>query len=327
MMMQKQDDQAQYELVQTQPIGRNPASRRHFLPGEQHEDHVEQVDINQSAPAFANWSGPFYFVQAADTQFGLIDRYIKKLEPVRWDEETRLSELFVDKCNNLTPRPKFVVVCGDLTDADPTESAKMRQQQVHEFKRIFSKLDRSIPLVCLCGNHDVGDEPTMELIANYKRDFGDDYFYFASGGVLFIVINSQFYKHREHVQDYAGQQDKWLVEVLKKCNQFKYSIVFEHIPWFLERPDEDDDYFNVDKPIRLEWLKRFQEAGVTKIMCGHYHRNAGGWFENMELVVTSAVGGQLGKDKSGARLVRVLNDSIEHKYYALEEMPEQVDGI
>jgi 3',5'-cyclic AMP phosphodiesterase CpdA len=311
--MQSADEQTSYKIVQTVPSGQLQADRLHLLPND--------PDRGQRP---SEWSGPFYFVQAADTQLGLIDRYIRQVEPVRWDEEIRLSELLVAKCNRLEPKPRFLVVCGDLTDADP--STRMRHEQVRDFKRIFSKLDPSIPLVCLCGNHDVGDEPTMEFIQEYKRDFGDDYFHFVTGGVLFIVINSQFYKHREHVQDYARQHDDWLTDMLAKCKQFKYSIVFEHIPWFLERPDEPNDYFNIDKHIRQKWLARFLEAGVTKIMCGHYHRNAGGWLEGMELVVTSAVGAQLGRDKSGARLVKIGADAIEHQYYALEEMPERVDG-
>ena len=43
---------------------------------------------------------------------------------------------------------------------------------------VYKELDKEIPLVCLSGNHDIGEEPTMELIENYKKDFGDDYFSF-----------------------------------------------------------------------------------------------------------------------------------------------------
>lgn len=290
-------------------------------------DKLNSIETKRHIPDDKDVVGdfePFYFIQAADTQFGMIDNYIKRLETPGWSEETKLSEQFVEACNKITGlKPKFVVVCGDLVDAWP--GTRTKQEQVAEFKRIFSNLNRDIPLVCVCGNHDIGNEPTMSSIDEYKRDFGDDFFHFVVSGVLFIVINSQFYENREHVQDYAEEQDVWLDQMLAKCKQYKYAIVFEHIPWFLERFDEDDEYFNIDKPVRLHWLKKFHEAGVTKIMCGHYHRNAGGWYNEMELVVTSAIGAQLGSDKSGARLVKVLNSQVEHRYYSLGDLPEKVE--
>jgi len=41
----------------------------------------------------------------------------------------------------------------------------------------------------------------------------------------------------------------------------------------------------------------------------------------MEQIVTSAIGLQLGKDKSGVRLVRVTENDIEHQYFATEDIP------
>ena len=292
-------------------------------------DRLHVLDENDDPASDNNnkWSGSFFFVQAADTQFGLIERYIKKLpEPLGWTEEIQLAEEFVDKCNKMQPKPRFVTICGDLIDEQPAN--ERRRQQVVDFKKVFKSLDRSIPLVCVCGNHDVGDEPTEESIKEYRRDFGDDYFHFVSGGVLFIVINSQFYKHRANVEAYAREHDNWLERMLAKCRQFKYSILLEHIPWFLNSPNEEDEYFNINREIRLKWLKKFKDAGVDKILCGHYHRNSGGWFdETLELVVTSAVGGVLGNDKSGARIVKLLEKGIKHQYFALEELPEKISLV
>ena len=62
---------------------------------------------------------------------------------------------------------------------------------------------------------------------------------------------------------------------------------------FVKRPDEEKFYFNIDLDLRLRMLQKFKSAGVSKIFCGHYHRNAGGWDQDMELVVTSAVGAQV----------------------------------
>lgn len=290
-----------------------------------HLDFEPEFDLDDpiAKSNATKWQGPFHFIQAADSQLGMIDSYIYKRTEPGWSEEIELCENLVAKCNQMEPKPKFMIICGDLVDA--FRETDIRRQQVTDFKRIFANLSQQIPLVCVCGNHDVGDEPTIDSVLEYRRTFGDDYFYYTLNDVLFIVINSQFYQHREYVQDYAKQQDQWLESLLAKCKSFKYSIVFEHIPWFLEHYDEEDDYFNIKKQVRLIWLRKFKDAGVTKIMCGHYHRNAGGWFEDMELVVTSAIGAQCGNDKSGVRIVKVLNESIEHEYYAMQDIPCKVE--
>jgi hypothetical protein len=59
---------------------------------------------------------------------------------------------------------------------------------------VFSKLDPSIPLFCIPGNHDIGDRPTNEAIDNFKMDFGDDYYSLWVGGVKFIAPNTQYLK-------------------------------------------------------------------------------------------------------------------------------------
>ena len=97
--------------------------------------------------------------------------------------------------------------------------------------------------------------------------------------------------------------------------------MFQHIPWFLREPNEQDDYFNITTEPRLRMLKKIKDAGVKYIFSGHYHRNAGGFDGNLEMIVTSAIGCQLGEDKSGMRIVRVSEHQVEHKYYSLEEWP------
>ena len=54
-------------------------------------------------------------------------------------------------------------------------------------------LDAEIPLLCVCGNHDVGNAPSAVTIERYVSEFGDDYFGFWVGGVRGIVINSNLY--------------------------------------------------------------------------------------------------------------------------------------
>ena len=61
-----------------------------------------------------------------------------------------------------------------------------RLEQEKDFIDVFQELDNEIPLVCVCGNHDVGNSPTVETVAAYRNVFGDDYFSFWIGGEFFI---------------------------------------------------------------------------------------------------------------------------------------------
>lgn len=55
-------------------------------------------------------------------------------------------------------------------------------------------------------------------------------------------------------------QDQWLTEKLKEHKDQRI-IVFQHIPFFLNKIDEDNDYFNIEKNIRQQMLEKLYAAG------------------------------------------------------------------
>ena len=75
-------------------------------------------------------------------------------------------------------------------NADPTSLIHLRIY----LQKSLLRLDPSIPAICVCGNHDIGNQPTKDAIARYRGSFGDDYFSFWVGGTLFVVLNTQYYK-------------------------------------------------------------------------------------------------------------------------------------
>lgn len=273
---------------------------------------------------------PFYFIQAADTQLGLIDSFFHK--KLGWDKEIDLIQKMIQAVNQMTPKPKFLIVCGDMVNAYPGEEC--REDQYRDHKRLFDQLDKEIPLVCVCGNHDVGDTPTVETITKYRNDFGPDYFSFVVNDVLMIIINSQYYADASQVPDLAKEHDQWLDETLALVKQHQQAIVFQHIPWFISDPDGERTvmimengyrvYFDMEMETRRRMLNKLYDAGIRSVFCGHYHRNAGGHFKDMQQVVTSAVGAQLGSDKSGIRIVTVTQDAVQHQYYDLDSIPTTV---
>ena len=58
------------------------------------------------------------------------------------------------------------------------------EQQVKDFKRVWSGLNPAIALVCLCGNHDVGNRPTKASIEHWTSSFGDDFLSFWANGTF-----------------------------------------------------------------------------------------------------------------------------------------------
>ncbi|XP_003745368.1 serine/threonine-protein phosphatase CPPED1 [Galendromus occidentalis] len=291
---------------------------------------VQQRTENRKLKAFSDdeeshWNGPFCFIQAADTQLGLYDVHIRKFdEPdVTWSYEVTRTKMAIQAANRMSPRPRFFIVCGDLVNAFP--GTVNREAQERDWHETFEELDDQIPLVCVCGNHDLGNTPTASTIQGYVRSFGtDDYFTFWCGGVYNIVLNSQFFEDPSQVQDLADAHLKWIDEQLAhaKSKAATHIFVFQHIPFFLESFDEAKQYFNLDNPFRLTMLDKFESAGVKAIFCGHYHRNGGGRYKGIEEVVTNAVGLSFGENEpSGLRVVNVYQDRFEHKYYPVTDIP------
>ncbi|NXC84451.1 CPPED phosphatase, partial [Cercotrichas coryphoeus] len=272
------------------------------------------------------WKGPFYFIQGADPQFGLMKSWTHgdtENGDDEWGEEIKLAEQAVQAINKLNPKPKFFVLCGDLVHGMPGTRWKKSQEQ--DLKDVLKNTDQDIPLVFVSGNHDIGNTPTRETIDDYCKNWGDDYFSFWVGGVFFLVLNSQLYCDSSKCPELRKAQDAWLDEQLaaaanQKC---KHIIVFQHIPLFLSKPDEDNDYFNLDKSVRQEIMEKFHKAGVTAVFSGHYHRNAGGSYKGLEMVVSSAIGCQLGQDTHGLRVVVVTEEKVVHRYYSLTELGSQ----
>lgn len=57
---------------------------------------------------------------------------------------------------------------------------------------------------------------------------------------------------------------------------------------------------------------------------GHYHRNCTGFYKDLELVTTCAIGAPMGEDPSGLRIVKMYENNVIHTYFPLEQMPRHV---
>uniref|UniRef100_A0A7N8XJW2 Calcineurin-like phosphoesterase domain containing 1 n=1 Tax=Mastacembelus armatus TaxID=205130 RepID=A0A7N8XJW2_9TELE len=215
-----------------------------------------------------HWTGPFCFIQAADPQFGLMKAWRDgdcDGGGDEWAEEVELTKQAVDAVNQLRPRPRFMVLCGDLVHAMP--DTPFREGQERDLKAALEGTDPSIPLVFVSGNHDLGNTPTPSTVEQYCSAWGDDYFSFWVGGVLCLVLNSQLYYDASACPQLKEAQETWLEEQLSKATSStetkpKHILVFQHIPLYLKSPDEEDNYFNLQRGVRLNLLDKFKKAGV-----------------------------------------------------------------
>jgi 3',5'-cyclic AMP phosphodiesterase CpdA len=261
--------------------------------------------LSQSRPA----NETFLFIQMADPQFGM---YTKDRD---FAQETANYEFAIATANRLKPR--FVIVCGDLVNK-PGDMA-----QIQEYRKISAKLDRSIRLYHVAGNHDVGNEPTPGLLDAYREQFGPDYYGFREGSVYGIVLNSSLIHSPQNAPEAYDKQQAWLTQELTKAHSSgaAHVVIFQHHPFFLEHGDEPDQYFNIPVALRRPLLDSFRAAGVKWLFSGHYHRNALGRDGEIEMVTTGPVGMPLGNARSGLRLVWVSDKNLSHQYVEFGAMP------
>jgi serine/threonine-protein phosphatase CPPED1 len=261
----------------------------------------------------AGTAEPFFFIQLSDPQFGMFTG------DKDFVQETVNFEFAAATVNRL--RPKFVIITGDLVNK-PGDAA-----QIAEYKRITGKIDRSIPVYHVAGNHDVENVPTPSRLTEYTNQFGPDRFTFRQGEFAGIVLNSSIIHSPQQTTNQLAEQEQWLREELKwiRHEQVKHVVVFQHHPWFLKAANEPDQYFNIPRERRTNYLALFHESGVKYLFSGHYHRNAIARDGDLEAITTGPVGQPQGDDKSGLRVVIVRDNGLEHRYFHFGEVPNRID--
>jgi 3',5'-cyclic AMP phosphodiesterase CpdA len=254
------------------------------------------------------------FVQMTDPQFGM--------ETANRDfaYETARLERAAAEANRLKPR--FVIVTGDLVNA-PGDGA-----QIAEYQRILKKLDAGIRVYSVAGNHDVGNVPTAESLAAYRKKFGADWYGFREGPLYGIVLNSVLYHSPQWAPEEARKQREWLTAELKKARASgaAHVMVFLHHPLFIENGEEPDEYFNIPMARRIPLMNELGSAGVRWVFSGHYHRNAEGRYGQTMYVTTGPVGKPLGGAKSGFRVVWLRGAAVTHEYVELKREERGDDG-
>lgn len=309
-----------------------------------------EADATTAAAAapISNPFQPFFFVQMADCQIGM------KTFDIEWEDEVEMARQCVAAVNRMQPPPKFATMCGDLINKFPKPDGShcpIRAKQTADLKGALKDLRSDVPFVCVCGNHDIGQTPTRATIDEWKRTWGPDYTSFVVNNCRMLVVNSQLFKDPSLTEDLAEKQLEWLKNTLAvAAKENEHIIIFSHIPPFVRRPEEGEQWCNLPEHIRKELLDLFVQHGVQKWFCGHFHNNALGHYKDLEVVITNASGThiempknwdyadgfrkneqldlQIGPGVSGFRIVHVAEKaktSIRHKYFHVKDMPTKLD--
>lgn len=116
-----------------------------------------------------------------------------------------------------------------------------------------------ICIVQVCGlviNATLFHDPSMALeeYEEQKTWFVDELRSFAAGTASSCFKNRFLMAHTALVGLPAREK-----------TQAKHLFVFQHQPWFLEEPDEEDDYFNIPKERRMLMLEELEKANVRDV--------------------------------------------------------------
>jgi len=310
------------------------------------------------------------FIITADTQFGiLMDGFNMKFP--NWQTEIDISRECVQTINSMKgeKRPLYVCVCGDLIDTEGSfsnalaswkivmkdwERRVIAERQMKDWKEVWAQLDEDIGLVCLCGNHDVGNRPTAQSIETWTSVFGNDYLAFWVNGTYNIGLNNCVFSDPSGAMDLYEEQLAWLEGRLEYASAKKASqiFVYSHYPWFITHEDEhdlimtsaslppkgwgppdtkfNDYYFNIPLERRKVVLSLFRKHKVKACFSGHFHQNVVSKTDwGMDMIITGPLSMMLKstdqlstaeeKQTIGMRIVDVQENSFKHEFVPLEK--------
>lgn len=288
----------------------------------------------------------FKFIQMADPQVGMFARF-SGLDPKETANfrEHKMNVKDAPKLYGVEPErrnlntaieqfkeidPAFVVVCGDMVNDWGDED------QIALIRETLGEYGKETPVHWVAGNHDIdlnNPSPDQDSVAEYRAEFGADYYEFTHGESKFIILNSVLLDQPENLQDEHRRQMDFLGDTLRsrEARDSEHVVAFMHHPLFLESAQESDSgfdwspsppnqspgYWTVPLAQRTPVVKLLREANVQTVFAGHWHRNHVASDDGLDVVVTGALGYPLGDDPSGYRVVTVSDEGVDHRYMAL----------
>ncbi len=241
----------------------------------------------------------FKFVQICDTQLGF-GGYEHDIESFRQT---------VKQVNAINP--DLVFICGDMVNT-------VTEKSISDFNII--KQSFNMPCYCAPGNHDVGNNPTLLTMKNYRKVMGDDYFSFVHKGNTFIIVNTQLWK--TPLKNETEKQDAWLEATMKSAASIGSRIfIVGHHPLFLQNLEEDNGYYNLPYVKRKQLITLFEKYGVVAVLGGHTHTLYINEYNGMQLVNAETTSKNFDNRPLGFRIWHVKSlRPFKHEFVALSDL-------
>ena len=171
-------------------------------------------------------------------------------------------------------KAKFVLYVGDL----------VRYRNPSHFKWIADEIDEKLghlPLYAVPGNHEIYSVNGKVDKSLYNELFGQGYYWFSYGDVLFIGLDSS-------TSSYDDEQLHWLEKTLTKIRpQFKFCVIFSHVPPINVRAPNTHRLFD---GARERFAKVIAGKNVNLLISGHVHHFSESEFAGVPLVTLPSSG-------------------------------------
>ena len=170
-----------------------------------------------------------------------------------------------------------------------------------------------------------GNEPTPETLKAYRARFGPDYYSFRHGRIHGIVLDTSVISAPGKVQADADAQEAWLKAELARAgaSNARHVVIFQHHSWFIEKPDEPSQYFNVPIEARRRYLDLLKSSGVRYVFARALPPERVRTRRHTRDDYQRASRPSAWRRPFGLRIVTVKDDVLEHAYYGMGLIPNK----
>jgi len=169
----------------------------------------------------------------------------------------------------------FAIDVGDLVYDGGKEKFRFFVNQIKRFNR---------PLLTAIGNHELRENGR----ANYYNLFGRFYYSFSIGNSYFIILDDANEKNLD-----PWQMD-WLIDELKRSQDYKYRFVFMHVPLYDPRIGKYKVGHSLkDLPFAKSLNDIFDKYNVTMLFTSHIHGYYRGIWGKTPYIITGGAGAKL----------------------------------
>ena len=322
---------------------------------------------NRDATSYITTNGTenegFRFGITADCQLGKFAHKIEQDDTQKWYLDTEMLNAGMNGLNHFRDL-RFIILIGDMVQDKPKYSSSSsgktndNNAQIETAKNSLSKTD--IPVFVIPGNRDLGNEwnapvgQPMLPIEQYQGKWGDDYYSFQVGSVMFLSLNTQIWKLDDETYEPAVSlfldEFNWYESQMNsaiKDSSVSNIVIFMHIPPYYHYAAEADEDRNLpvtnqavvnagfDGACRTRFLDALPETKPFQIFSGHLHVNRNpdvGDPLHDKLQITSAFtmtkedGNPDNKWRTGLGGIRLAQQNtqlktVEHEWQYLQDLP------